>query len=81
MQENTANQVEDIKEETQKTLKELQEKTTKQVLEVKKTIQALKTEVEIMKKTQTKATLEIEILGKKSGTVDASIKNRIQEMD
>jgi hypothetical protein len=51
------------------------------VLEVKKTIQALKTEVEIMKKTQTKATLEIEILGKKSGTIDESINNRIKEVE
>jgi hypothetical protein len=34
-----------------------------------------------MKKTQSKATLEIETLGKKSGTIDASISNRIQEME
>ena len=37
-------------------------------------------EVETMKKTQRETTLEIEILGKKSGTIDASISNRIQEM-
>jgi hypothetical protein len=34
-----------------------------------------------MKKTQKETTLEIETLGKKSGTIDASIRNRIQEVD
>jgi hypothetical protein len=33
------------------------------------------------KKTQSEATLEVESLGKKSGTIDASISNRIQEME
>jgi hypothetical protein len=33
-----------------------------------------------IKKTQWYTTLEIEILGKKSGTIDASIRNRMQEM-
>ena len=37
-------------------------------------------EVETMK-TQRETTLEIEILGKKSGTIDTSISNRIQEME
>jgi uncharacterized coiled-coil protein SlyX len=34
-----------------------------------------------MKKTLSEAMLEIENLGKKSGTIDASISNRIQEME
>jgi hypothetical protein len=34
-----------------------------------------------MKKTQRETTLEIETLGKKSGIIDASISNRIQEME
>ena len=34
-----------------------------------------------MKKIQRETTLEIETLGKKSGTIDASISNRIQEME
>jgi hypothetical protein len=38
-------------------------------------------EVETIKKTQRETTLEIKILGKKSGTIDASINNRIQEME
>ena len=38
-------------------------------------------EVETIKKSQRETTLEIEILGKKSGTIDASISNRIQEME
>ena len=78
--ENTAKQVEDLKEEAQKSLKVLQENTTKQVMELNKTIQDLKREVDTIKKTQTEATLEIKTLGKKSGTIDASISNRIQEM-
>ena len=50
-------------------------------MELNKTIQDLKMEVETMKKTQRETTLEIETLGKKSGTIDASISNRIQEME
>jgi chromosome segregation ATPase len=80
LQENTAKQTEVIEEETQKHLKELQENTNKQVMELNKTIQDLKREVETIKKTQRETTLEIETLGKKSGTVDESISNRIQEM-
>jgi hypothetical protein len=38
-------------------------------------------EVETIKKTQRETTLEIEILGKKSGTISASINNKIQEME
>jgi hypothetical protein len=38
-------------------------------------------EVEIIKKSQRETTLEIEIIGKKSGAIDASITNRIQEME
>ena len=51
------------------------------MLELNKTIQDLKTEVETIKKTQRETTLEIETLGKKSGTIYASISNRIQEME
>ena len=46
-----------------------------------KTIQDLKMEVEIMKKTERETTLEIETLGKKSGNIDVSLSNRIQEME
>jgi hypothetical protein len=38
-------------------------------------------EVETLKKTKREKTLEIEILGNKSGSKDASISNRIQEME
>jgi predicted nucleic acid-binding Zn-ribbon protein len=51
------------------------------VIELNKTIQDLKREVEIIRKTQWETTLEIETLGKKSGTIDGSISNRIQEME
>ena len=46
-----------------------------------KTIQVLKREVDRIKKAQSEATLEIETLGKISETIDASISNRIQEME
>jgi hypothetical protein len=38
-------------------------------------------EVEIIKKTQRETTLEIETLGKKSGSIDVSISNRMQVME
>jgi hypothetical protein len=50
-------------------------------MELTKTIQDLEMEVETMKKSQRETTLEIETLGKKSGTIDVSISNRIQEME
>jgi hypothetical protein len=50
-------------------------------MELNKTINDLKMEEETIKKSQRETTLEIEILGKKSGTIDASITNRIQEIE
>jgi hypothetical protein len=50
-------------------------------MELKKTIKDLKREVETRKKPQSETTLQIETRGKKSGTIDASISNRIQEME
>ena len=44
-------------------------------------IQDLKMEVETIKKSQRETTLEIENLGKISGVIDASITNRIQEIE
>ena len=46
-----------------------------------KTIQDLKMEVETIKKSQRETTLEIENLGKKSGSIDAIISNRIKEIE
>jgi putative N-acetylmannosamine-6-phosphate epimerase len=51
------------------------------VTELNKTIQDLKREVDTIKETQSEAMVEIETLGKKSGTIDVSINNRIQEME
>ena len=76
------NSLKEIQENTTKELQALKEKqknTTKQVIELNKTIQDLKKEVNTIKRTQSKATLEIETIGKKSGTIDASISNRIQQ--
>jgi hypothetical protein len=41
-------------------------------MDLNKTIQDLKMEVEMKKKTQRETTLEIETLGRKSGTIDES---------
>jgi NurA-like 5'-3' nuclease len=60
IQETTGKQQEAFKEETQKSLREVQENTTKQVMELNKTIQDLKMEVETIKKTQSETTLVIE---------------------
>ena len=62
-------------------LKELEESTTKQVNELNKTVQDLQMEAETIKKSQRETTLDIENLGKKSGFMDASINNRIQEIE
>jgi chromosome segregation ATPase len=84
---NTAKELQVLKEKQENTtkqvevLKEKQKNTSKQVMEMNKTILDLKREVDTMKKTQSEATLEIETLGKKSGTIDVSISNRIQEME
>jgi chromosome segregation ATPase len=86
-QENTAKELQFLKEKQKNTtkqvevLKEKQEKTSKQEMEMNKAILDLKREVDTIKKTQSKATWEIETLGKKSGTIDMSINKRIQEME
>jgi chromosome segregation ATPase len=48
---------------------------------LKKTIQNLKIELETIKKSQRETSQEIENLGKKSGAIDASITNRIQDIE
>jgi chromosome segregation ATPase len=81
IQKNTGKQLEALKKETQKSLTEVQENTTEQVKELNKTIQDLKMEIEIIKKSQRETTLEIVNLGEKSRVIDASITNRIQEIE
>jgi hypothetical protein len=49
--------------------------------EMNKTIQDLKMEIETIMKSQEETTLELENLGKSSGVIDASITNRIQEIE
>jgi uncharacterized coiled-coil protein SlyX len=51
------------------------------VKKLSKIIQDLKMEIETIKKSQRETTLEIENLGKRSGIIDASITNRIQEIE
>ena len=68
LQENIGKHIEGLKEETQKSLKELWENTTKQVKKLENTIQAVKMEIETVNKPQGETTLEIENLGKRSGS-------------
>ena len=49
--------------------------------ELKKAIHDLKIEVETINKSQRETTLDVENLGKKSGVMDPSINNRIQEIE
>jgi hypothetical protein len=51
------------------------------VKETNKTIQDLKVELETIKKSQRETILELENLGKRSGVIDASITNRIQDIE
>ena len=81
IQENTGKQLEAFKEERQKFLREIQKNTIKQVMELNKTIQDLKMEVETIKKSQKETILQIENLGKSPGAIDASISNRMQEIE
>jgi predicted nucleic acid-binding Zn-ribbon protein len=73
--------MEDYKKEINNSLKEIQENTSKQVKESNKTIQNLKMEVETIKKSQRETILDIENLERKSGAIDASITNRMQEIE
>ena len=65
-------------EDINKYLKENQEKGTKHV---KETIQDLKTEIETIKNTEAEGIIETEIMRKQSGTTNASISIRLQEME
>ena len=46
-----------------------------------KTIQDLKMEIETINKSERETTLEIENLGRRSGVIDVSITNGIQEIE
>jgi hypothetical protein len=81
IQENTAKQVEVFKEGTQKSLLKITGKHNQTGEGIEQNHPRCKKGNRNNKKTQRATTLEIEILGKKSGTIDASISNRIQEME
>jgi hypothetical protein len=51
------------------------------VKKLSKTIHYLEIEIETIKKPQKETTLKIENLGKRSGAIDTSIINRIQEIE
>jgi methyl-accepting chemotaxis protein len=73
--------IEAFKEEANKSLKDKQENTIKQVKEINKIVPNLKAEIKAIKKAQTEGTLEMDNLGKRTKTTDASITQRIQEME
>ena len=65
-------------EEMDKSLKDTQENHEKAIKQVRETVQDLKNEMEVMKKTQTEGRLEdMENMGKRTGTTETSITNRI----
>jgi predicted nucleic acid-binding Zn-ribbon protein len=70
-----------FKEDINNLLKEIQKNTGNQVKELNNAIQEPKVEVETIKKTEMKAYLEMENLRKRSGIIDVSITNRIQEIE
>ena len=74
-----------MKEKTNKKLEEikksLNENQEKEIKHMKQTIQHLKTEIETIKETQARGIIETEIMTKQSGTTNASINSRIQEME
>ena len=81
IQKNIIKQVKAFKEEMNKFLKEIQENKINQVNEINKTVEDLRTKVEVIRKIQTEEILEMENLGKITLTTDASITNRIQAME
>jgi uncharacterized phage infection (PIP) family protein YhgE len=80
VKENIGKQVETLKVETNKSLKEIQENTIKHVKELKKAVQDIKVEVETIKKTQRKVIMKMENLGNRSEITGVHITNRIQEI-
>ncbi|ERE70014.1 olfactory receptor [Cricetulus griseus] len=95
LKNNFVEMIESLKEEIKKSFREMEEKTNQKMQEIKEsqksqentikqlkeTVQDLKTELETIKKTQTGGMLEVEKLSKQSETTDASITNRIQELE
>ncbi|XP_060221820.1 S-methyl-5'-thioadenosine phosphorylase isoform X2 [Meriones unguiculatus] len=74
-------ETEDCSNKQLKELKEKQENTVRQVKEINKMAQDLKIELEKLKKTQMEEIVERKNLGKKTGTTEVSITNRLQEME
>ena len=74
-------EIEAFKEETRKTLKEIKELEENRTKEMKELKKEFKTKMETIKKSLKETTQEVENLKKKSGVTDASISNRLQEME
>ena len=70
-----------FKEETRKALKELKELEESRNKEMKEWKREFKTEIDTIKKTLKEITLEVEHQKEKSGVTEASISNRLQEIE
>ena len=68
-------------EEMSKSLKNTHKNQDKAIKQVMETVQHLKEEMEVIKKTQTEGRLEMENRGKQTGTTEKSITIRIQEIE
>jgi hypothetical protein len=70
------NQSEAFKEKTKESLNNKQQNTINNVKVINKIVQELEVKLESIKKTQRERILEMDNLGKRSWTLDASITNR-----
>lgn len=73
--------IELLKEEINNSLKAISESTNWQLKEMNKTVLDLNMEIESMKKTQTEGNLQMKNSGTRTVTSEASIINRIQELE
>ena len=80
IQDNTSKQVEALKEEAERSLKELQEKNNQTGEGNEQNHPGFKNGNRNNKEAQRETTLEIEYLKKRSGFIDASITHKIQEI-
>ena len=77
LQKNKIKQVEVFKEKMKKNALKNTEKYNKQEKEMNETVQDMVIEIEAIQKTQTEGIMEMENIGKKTRTTNASITNNI----
>ena len=75
------NRKQPLKQKHTNPFKKIPENIHKQVKELEKTIQNLKVKIKPLKRSENKTTLYIENHGKRTGVINESITNRIQEIE